>query len=329
MSDAAARVIRTLRESREPCSGEELSEALGVSRAAVWKQVERLRERGYVIEGAAGGGYQLKSAPDRLYPEEVSAPLETRWLAQSFEHFDELDSTNRLALERAREGAAHGHTIVAETQTAGRGRLGRSFYSPPNRNLYSSTILRPKLDTGAAPTLIPASAVAVADAIAEEVGSDDGIEIKWPNDVLLGGRKTCGILMEMTVEATQVGAAVLGIGVNLNVDPEEFPEEFRSLATSLCAFAGRPINRAAFARRLYRRMESVLDLHAAAGFEALRKRYEAYFAMPGRRITVTGADGRAVHGVAVGIDDGAALLFERDDGARERVLAGDVTLSRR
>ena len=219
---------------------------------------------------------------------------------------------------------------MAEAQTAGRGRLGRTFFSPPHRNLYTTIVLRPRLTTAEAPTLIPASAVAVADAISETLvleARDPALEIKWPNDVLLGGHKTCGILMEMTVEATRVGAAVLGIGVNLNVGADEFPEEFRPLATSLRAFSGAPVDRVAFARRLYSRMEAVLDLHAAAGFEALRPRYEAYFRMTGRPVTVTGMDGSRLEGRVRGIDDSAALLVERDDGGTERVLAGDVTLS--
>ena len=218
--------------------------------------------------------------------------------------------------------------MIAESQTAGRGRLGRRFHSPPNENLYTSCVLRPRIDVGSAPTLIPTAAIAVADAIAEELASTDDVEIKWPNDVLLAGRKTSGLLMELQAEAAQVGHAVMGIGVNLNVDRETFPEDFRSLATSLRSHCGRRIDRIAFTSRLYSILERTLDEHAARGFASLRKRYEAYFRMPGRRIRIVEMDGSARDAVAVGIDEDGALLVDRDDGTRERVIAGDVTLAK-
>ena len=229
---ASARLLGALRSTAGACSGEALSSALGVSRAQVWKHVQQLRKRGYEIEGEPGGGYRLRSIPDRLYPEAIETHLETRWLARTIEHLEETDSTNRVASERGAAGAEHGYTVIAESQTAGRGRLGRSFFSPPHRNLYSSSILRPQLDTSVAPTLIPSAAIAVADTLADELGSREGVEIKWPNDVLLGGRKTSGILMEMHAEEARVGHLVLGIGINLNIDPAQFPADFRDLATS-------------------------------------------------------------------------------------------------
>ncbi len=333
MKEATARVLEALRRAgARALSGEELSAQLGVSRAQIWKHVEALRGLGYGIEGTAGDGYRIVAAPDRLYAEEIQPRLHTRWLARRFEWLETTDSTNRVATELARGGAPHGTTVVAEGQTAGRGRLGRSFYSPPGLNLYSSTVLRPSLDTARAPTTILAAAVAVADTIAHTVGDDAAIAIKWPNDVLLGGRKTSGILMEMGAEATQVRFLVLGIGINLNVSRESFPDEFRALATSLSSHLGRPIDRVAFAARLYDTLEAVLDLHADGGFEALRPRFEARFHMRGRRVRVLDGVGEApaavLEGRAVGIDGDGALWIERDDGTRERVVAGDVTIAK-
>lgn len=333
MKEGAARVLAALRRAGDgTSSGEELSTALGVSRAQVWKYVESLRGLGYAIDGEPGGGYRLVSAPDRLYAEEVQARLHTRWLARRFEWLEATDSTNRVAMELAREGAAHGTTVVAEGQSAGRGRLGRSFFSPPGLNLYSSTVLRPVLDTARAPTAILAAAVAVAETIAAEVGDPEAVEIKWPNDVLLGGLKTSGILMEMGAEATRVRFLVLGIGVNLNVSRDAFPEEFRALATSVSSHLARPVDRIGFAARLYDTLEAVLDLHAVAGFEAVRPRFEARFRMAGRRVRVLDAVGApgaaALEGSAEGIDADGALWIRRDDGARERVVAGDVTLAK-
>ncbi len=327
MSDGAAQVLERLRGAGPGgTSGALLSGELGVSRSQVWKHVETLRARGYGIEGEPGGGYRLTALPDRLYAEEVQHGLGTRWLARAYHHLDETDSTNRVALEQARAGAPHGTTVVAEGQTAGRGRLGRSFFSPPYLNLYTSIVLRPSLDTAEAPTLIQAAGIAVAEAVAGEIGDSRAVEIKWPNDVLLGGLKTSGILMELGAEATRVDFLVLGIGVNLNVSRETFPEEFRALATSLSSHAGRRIDRVVFARRLYHALEEVLDAHAAGGFAAIRPRFEARFRMAGRPVRVRNLDGSETAGRCDGIDADGALLLAGEDGSVRRVVAGDVTI---
>jgi len=329
VSGAPARVLEALRHAGDrSCSGESLSAELGVSRAQVWKHVQALRGRGYGIQGERGGGYRLTAVPDRLYPEEIAHHLRTRWLGRTLHHFEDVDSTNRVALELARAGAASGTAVVAEGQSAGRGRLGRSFYSPPHVNLYTSIVLRPAVSTGEAPTLILASAVAVAEAVAAELDDPGRVEIKWPNDVLVDGRKTSGILMEMSAEATRVAFCVLGIGVNLNVDPASFPETFRDSATSVRAARRRPVARAAFAARLYGTLEDVLDVHARRGFAGLRPRFEARFRMGGRRVRVRQLDGSESAGVVRGVDGDGALLLGRPAGGIERVIAGDVTLAR-
>ncbi len=332
MTQGAARILAALRAAGDmPLSGEMLSSLLEVSRAQIWKYVEALRAAGYRIEGEPGGGYRLAGTPDRLYAEEVQPRLSTDWLARRYVWLETTDSTNRVAAELAREGAEHGTTVVAEGQSAGRGRLGRSFFSPPFANLYTSIVLRPNLDTARAPTTILAAAIAVAGTVAAFAGDPAAVEIKWPNDVLLGGRKTSGILMEMGAEATRVRHLVLGIGVNLNVDRALFPDEFRALATSLASHRGKPVDRVDFAARLYDNLEAVLDRHAQGGFEAVRTDFEARFQMRGRRVRVLDAIGggsAAVEGTATGIDADGALLVQRDDGSTERVVAGDVTIAK-
>lgn len=329
MNGGPAQVLGALRDAGErPVSGEDLSAVLGVSRAQVWKHVEALRKRGYEIEGEPGGGYRLSSRPDCLYPEEIACGLETRWLAHQIEYFESTDSTNRVAFDLGRAGEPHGTAVIAESQTAGRGRLGRSFHSPPRQNFYTSLVLRPALTIAEAPTLILAAAVAVADSVAETVGNDEAVEIKWPNDVLLGGLKTSGILMEMSGEATRVSFIVLGIGVNLNVDRGTFPEEFRARATSLASYSGRPVDRIAFAQRLYRHLEDALDLHDQGGFEALRPRFEARFKMRNQHVRVVQMDGSALSGTALGVARDGSLEIERSDGVVERVVAGDVTIDK-
>jgi BirA family biotin operon repressor/biotin-[acetyl-CoA-carboxylase] ligase len=329
VSGGAKQVLDLLRAAQgQPLSGRRLSDELAVSRAQIWKHVERLRKRGYAIEGEPGEGYQLAGVPDRLYPEELQSGLKTRWNAREIEYFDQIDSTNRRAAERAREGAEAGTTIVAEGQTAGRGRLGRTFFSPPYLNLYTSIVLRPQLTTVEAPTLILTVAVAVADSIADILGSREAVEIKWPNDVLLDGLKTSGILMELSAEATQVAYAVLGVGVNLNVERETFPDEFRHLATSLRSHAGRQVNRVVFTQRLFENLESAIDLHSEGGFASLRSRFESYFRMPGREVTVQSGSAPDCRGRVRGISSDGALELEAEDGSVSRVIAGDVSLAK-
>jgi BirA family transcriptional regulator, biotin operon repressor / biotin---[acetyl-CoA-carboxylase] ligase len=334
VSDGAARILEALRRAGPwASSGESLSESLGVSRAQVWKYVEALRAKGYQIDGEPGGGYRLTGIPDRLFPEEIHTCLATQWLAREIRHFDSTDSTNRVALEWARDGAPHGATVIAEGQTAGRGRLGRSFFSPPYSNLYSSSVLRPSLALAEAPTVILAAAVAVAEVVAESTGTAHEVEIKWPNDVLIDGLKTSGILMELAAEASRVAFLVLGIGVNLNVDRESFPDDFRATATSVSSATGRPVDRISFARRLYHELEQALNAFEKGGFQALRPRFEERFRMPGRPVRVLeiaprGSTPVETTGVCRGIDTDGALLVERRDGEIARVLAGDVTVIR-
>ncbi len=302
-------------------SGEALAADLGVTRAAVWKSIERLRRDGYEIEAEAGRGYRLVRATERLLPAEIARHFRPRRLAGAIVHRDEVDSTNRLAIELAREGAPEGTAVVAERQTAGRGRLGRTWESPARLNLYLSVILRPELSPVEVPRLTLAAAVAVADAIAATTGLRP--EIKWPNDVLLGGRKACGILTELEAEAERVRFVVVGIGVNLNALPDDFPPELRAKATSLAMEIGRPVDRAAFAGALLGALDEVYGEMLRGGFAAVRERYEAWHGLPGRVVSVEG--GPRLEGVVRGIDDEGALLVETADGVR-RVLSGEVTL---
>jgi BirA family biotin operon repressor/biotin-[acetyl-CoA-carboxylase] ligase len=248
----------------------------------------------------------------------------TRWLAHSLHWFEEIDSTNRHALALAAEGAAHGTTVIAEMQSAGRGRLGRSFFSPPHSNLYVSFVLRPRGSAAALGTLPLAAGVALAETVAHELGAAERVELKWPNDVLVDAKKVSGILLERA-GATLDAPVILGIGVNLNVDPATFPDDFRARASSLSAAAGRPIARAQFAAALFERLEAALDAHAAGGFAALRPRFDALFRMTGRRVRVADAAERVREGVVLGVGADGALRLGTYAG-EERLLAGDVTV---
>ena len=265
------------------------------------------------------------TASGPLTAESLSAGLDTQWLAREIRCLARTDSTMRVAAELALSGAAHGSCVIAEEQSAGRGRLGRGFFSPPGTNLYSSTLLRPTPPGMLAGTLVLAAGVALAECVAHWLGDPARVELKWPNDVRIDRKKTSGILVELSYAGTAPAFAVLGMGVNLNVDPATFPEEFRRRATSLSAAAGKAIDRVAFTQHLYGSLERVLDLHASAGFHALRPRFEALFRMRGERVHVHEPAGSAFEGRVVGVDADGALRLELPGGER-RVLAGEVTL---
>ncbi len=333
MTHGAAQILAALQTtSGQSQSGEALSSLLGVSRNQVWKHIEALRALGYAIDGVAGGGYQLRACPDRLHAEQITPGLRTQWLARHYHYFPEIDSTNRVAFELARQGAPHGTTVVAEAQTQGRGRLQRSFFSPANENLYTSIVLRPNLTLDRAATTVLTAAVAVAETIRDTLhhtlpthpASEAAVTIKWPNDVLLRGLKTSGILMELQAEATRVGFLILGIGVNLNTPREKFPDEFRDSATSLASHCGQSIQRVRFAQVLYNTLEEVFDLHFEAGFSALRPRFEALFQMPGTQVTISNAGEREIDGIVQELADDGALVVQTANGKRLRILAGDV-----
>jgi BirA family biotin operon repressor/biotin-[acetyl-CoA-carboxylase] ligase len=282
-----------------------------------------------MTSGASSGDLRPSEAPaspgatpEALTRDAIAA--HTTWLARELAWFAELDSTNRHALALAAQGAAHGTAVIAETQTAGRGRLGRSFFSPPRTNLYVSIVLRPNGSVATLGTLPLAAGVALAEAIAAELGDPARVELKWPNDVLVDGKKVSGILLERA-SASAAAAVILGIGVNLNVDPATFPDEFRARASSLSAQAGRKIDRARFAAALFERLERALDAHAAGGFAALRPRFDALFRMTGRRVRVADAAERVREGLVLGVGADGSLRLGTYDG-EERLFAGDVTL---
>jgi BirA family biotin operon repressor/biotin-[acetyl-CoA-carboxylase] ligase len=303
-------------------SGERLSADLRVSRAAVWKHVERLRALGYRIEAERTRGYRLAGAPDRLLPMEIERLLGTQRLGRTIVYFPETDSTNVQAARLAHAGAPEGTLVVAERQTRGRGRLGRSWVSPAHVNLYASFVLRPNLAPADAPQIGLAAAVAVARALAPLAPGK--VTIKWPNDCLLDGHKVAGILTEMDAEVDRVRWVVLGIGVNLNATGRAFPPELRATATSVRLTTGREVDRVAFTAALCGALEAVYDRLLHEGFGGLVVEWEAYSCLTGRMVTIECA-GQRTEGRVRGVDAHGRLVLEGPRGA-ERIVAGDVTL---
>lgn len=305
-------------------SGEAISDKLGLSRAAVWKHVNALRSQGYRIEAVPARGYRLLEIPDRLGELEVRPLLNTHDVGQALHWYEEVGSTNDVAKELADEGALHGEVVIAERQSAGRGRRGRSWSSPPRKNLYLSVVLRPDLPPARAPEVTLLAAVAVCQAVRR--AGVASAAIKWPNDVLASGRKLAGVLTEMAAEVERVQWLVVGIGVNVNAAAGDFPDELRELATSLLIERGDPVPRALFAAALLTALEEWLDRHAAEGFAPVRAAWREMSDTLGREVRVRVGSADLV-GLAEDVDETGALLVRTASGL-ERVVAGDVEMLR-
>jgi BirA family biotin operon repressor/biotin-[acetyl-CoA-carboxylase] ligase len=320
-SDASDRILGWLRAASGPVSGEELASRLAMSRAAVFKHVEALRARGYRIDAEHAQGYVLAGVPDRLDAAELGPRLTGTW--RRIVWYAETDSTQQRARELAREGAEEGTIVVAEAQTAGRGRLGRTWHSPPGANLYCSILLRPALPPASVPQLALVAGLAVARAI-ETLGLRP--TLKWPNDVLLDGRKVTGVLTEMEAEVERVHVVVVGIGVNLNTTADQLPEYLRDKATSLAVALGRPVDRGAFTASLLSALEDDYRTFLHAGFARLREPYERRAALTGRQVRIAGA-GSDLAGRVAGIDDDGALRLVDANGETHHIVAGEVTIA--
>ncbi|NPV04351.1 MAG: biotin--[acetyl-CoA-carboxylase] ligase [Syntrophaceae bacterium] len=302
-------------------SGEELSRELRISRTAVWKHVCSLRSEGYVIESSTRKGYLLRESLDRLVPSEIEASLRTARLGRRIVCEREVDSTNRLARDLAIAGAAEGTVVIAESQTAGRGRMGRSWFSPAGEGIYLSLLLRPRFQPAEAPKTTLLAGVALAEALIPIVPGR--VSIKWPNDVLAGGKKVAGILVEAAAEIDAIDYLIIGVGINVNTPRRRFPPELRERATSLAAEAVRPVSRAEVLADFLGRFESHYDRAAREGFGPVIRRWRELSDMAGRRVRVRSFD-RCLEGIISGIGDDGALVLTGADGTVEHVIAGDV-----
>ncbi len=306
-------------------SGEELSRRLGVSRTAIWKQIEALRAAGYTLEAQPRMGYRLVGTPDAVTPEEVQPGLRTRRFGRQIEYRESVGSTNDLAKQLARSGAPEGLLVVADEQTTGKGRLGRSWCTPKGSAIAMSLLLRPPLPPYLAPRITLVAAVAVSDAVRAVTGLP--ASIKWPNDLQLHGRKFCGILTEMEAEIERVAFVVCGMGINVNLRRAEMPAEFRETATSLMEEAGRRVDRAPVIRETMARFEELYDELLAGRFDRVLDRWRTLsvtLGRPVRALSVTGAP--IVEGIAEDVDEEGALLIRLPGGGLQRVVAGEVSL---
>lgn len=319
-----AEILKMLKEAEDHISGQQLCEQFQVSRTAVWKVINQLKEEGYQVEAVRNKGYRIIESPDVLTREELAVQIgdATRWAGQEIVCFTETDSTNVRARKLGENGAAHGTLVVAEQQTAGRGRRGRGWESPAGSSIYMSLLLRPEFLPNKAPMLTIVMAYSVATALREQTGLD--FRIKWPNDIVLNGKKVVGILTEMSTEIEYINHVVIGVGINVNT--EAFPEEICATATSIRRESGKTWRRAELIAAILRQFEVQYERFVKEEDLAyLREAYDAILVNCNREVRILGEkDG--YRAVALGIDDQGELLVRKEDGTVTSVYAGEVSV---
>ena len=307
-------------------SGAELSQKLRVSRAAIWARIEDLRVLGYDIEASPHRGYRLVSAPDVLHADDLLSRLgETKVIGRDIRVFQETTSTNDVIEKLARDGVREGVVVFAESQTRGRGRLGREWLSPAKRGLWFSVLLRPDLQPQATTRLTVASATALRRAIASQTGLKP--EIKWPNDILIRGKKVAGILTELSAEVDHIKYVVIGMGIDVNLSLSDFPAELRKLATSLRIELGKPVSRSELAVAVLRELDHDYTRLGAGQFAAVADEWERHGTTIGHEVVIRIGD-RRLRGRAESLGEDGALLLRTEHGHLERIIGGDVTLER-
>jgi BirA family biotin operon repressor/biotin-[acetyl-CoA-carboxylase] ligase len=321
-----AKILTALRASPNGASGTQLAEQLAISRAAVWARIEELRRVGFDIEAGPHFGYRLVNEPDALLADDLIARLgPTRVVGRDIQVFEQTTSTNDVAERLARDGVKEGAVVFAESQTKGRGRLGRVWVSPSRKGLWFSVLLRPRLQPQETTQLTVMSATALRRAIRTVTGLT--AQVKWPNDLLLGGRKVAGILTELSAELDRVRHVVLGIGVDVNQEAAGFAPELRQTATSLKLEASQVISRAELAVEILRELDADYARITAGQFAEVAGEWEEACVTIGKAVTVH-AGQRQFRGQAESLDDDGALLIRTEHGHLERVIGGDVTLEK-
>lgn len=314
-------ILTCLKETDGYVSGQELCDRLGVSRTAVWKVIGQLREEGYEIEAVRSRGYRLCGAGDVLSEAEIASVLETKSLGRNLRFIDEIDSTNNEIRRMAENGAPDGTLAIAEIQTEGKGRRGRAWTSPRGSGIWMSFLLRPDFAPEYASMLTLVAAMAVEKGIREQTGLD--CQIKWPNDIVLNGRKICGILTEMSTEEDSIRYVVVGIGINVNT--KDFPEEISKTATSLAIETGHIVRRAPLVASILKAWEGFYETYKKTlDLSLLKEEYNSHLVNIGREVKVLAPKGDYL-GISHGITDTGELIVETNGEMRE-VMSGEVSV---
>jgi len=322
-----ARILSALRSAKNgSVAGTDLANSLGVSRAAVWARIDEMRQLGYEIEASPHHGYRLLSVPDVLHADDLISRLpEDRVIGRDIRVFQETTSTNDVVEKFARDGVNEGVAVFAESQTKGRGRMGRKWMSPPGKGLWFSLLLRPKLRPTAVTQITVIAATALVRAVQKETGLQP--DIKWPNDIWIKGRKVAGVLTEMSAELDHVKHVTLGIGLDVNLEEKDLPPELRTIATSLRIETGRKLDRSQMAATLLQELEHDYQRINRGGFEAVADEWEERCITVGKQVSIH-LGPTVLKGRAEALDADGALLLRTQYGHLERIIGGDVTLEK-
>lgn len=315
---------RFLEEEGNPISGQQLADALGVSRTAIWKHLQTLQEEGYEFETIKKKGYRLIADPDRVDVAKISTYLTTKRFGHSIHYFEEVESTQTIAHQLAREGVQDGTLVISEEQTAGKGRMQRNWDSAKGKGIWMTIIVRPNLLPHQAPQYTLVTAVSLVMAM-KSLYKNFSPEIKWPNDILINGRKCAGILTEMLAEMDRVDGLLVGIGINVNQAPSDFPEELNNIATSISIEEGNKVDRAKLVAEILKYLEMYTDEYVENGFKAIKKLWEEHSGTIGKRIKATTLR-EVIEGVAIGITDDGVLEIQMDHGEIKKVYSADIEI---
>lgn len=323
------KILWMLRKTDGYVSGQELCGQLGVSRTAIWKVIGQLKEDGYQIEAVKNRGYHMAAAPDVMTAEEIGSHLDTEVMGRCCIFYDETDSTNTRAKQLAEEGKPHGTLVCAERQTGGKGRRGRAWSSPPGEAVYMTLLLKPRIQPVHASMLTLVMGLAAAKACNEALYKKLGenapkVQVKWPNDLVLEGRKLAGILTEMSAEVDYINYVVIGIGINVNM--RRFPEEIAKVANSLYQVSGQTFSRAELTACCMKHFEECYNRFSATeDLSGLKEDYENLLVNMNQPVRVLDPR-QEFEGKALGINEKGELLVEREDGQITPVYAGEVSV---
>lgn len=314
------KILSLLKSSGDYISGEQLSQAFGITRSAIWKYINALRSEGYNIDSVTNKGYKLTDCSNVTNKFELTYGLNTKWIAKELVYLQNVDSTNQ-EVKRIAQAHPHGTVVVAEHQTAGKGRLGRVWSSPNGTGLWFSILLKPEI----APNQIAGITLACGLGVCKAIRKFTGLNalIKWPNDIIIGNKKICGILTEMTAEADRINYAVAGIGINVNTT--EFDEDIKHKATSLSVESDTTVNRAELFKEIMLNLEEEFDNYFSNPDSAISDEYTSLCATLGREVTVTRGNTTFI-GKAIDIQNTGDLVVELADGTRVNVSSGEVTV---
>ena len=321
-----AEILKLLREADGYVSGQQLCEKFGVSRTAVWKVIRQLQEEGYQVEAVRNKGYHIVDSPDVMTKEELDSLMDTQWAGRNIVYYDSVDSTNLRIKQMGDEGAPEGTLAVADKQTAGRGRRGRSWDSPSGSSIYMSLLLRPEIEPDQAPMLTLVMALSVAEGImdcGDSCGNPD-VKIKWPNDIVVNGRKICGILTEMSTEIDYINHVVIGAGINVNQDT--FPDDIKATASSLKLELGKSVKRSELIAAVMKSFEKCYEIFIETeDLSGLQELYNSMLVNRDQEVKVL-EPGNEYKAYAIGINQTGELIVRTPDGKEKEIYAGEVSV---